>query len=64
MSELKTAITISEIVIGALVLVVLGDYLGYKVGHRRLASIIGIMAGVVIVVFVVYAAVVLARTSS
>ena len=36
MPELKTTITIVEIIIGALALVVLGDYLGYKVGHRRI----------------------------
>ena len=64
MSELKTTITIVEIIIGALALVILGDYLGYKVGHRRVASIAGIMAGVVIVVFVIYAAIILARSSS
>ena len=64
MPELKTTITIVEIVIGALALIVLGDYLGYKVGHRRVASIAGIIAGTIIVIFVVYAAIVLARSSS
>ena len=64
MSELKTTITIVEIIIGALALVILGDYLGYKVGHRRVANIAGIMAGIVIVVFVIYAAIILARSSS
>ena len=62
MSELKTGITVVEIVIAALVLVVLGDYLGYKFGHRRVASLAGVVALVVIVAFAIYAAVMLARS--
>ena len=51
-----------EIIIAALALVVVGDYLGYKIGHRRVASVAGIIAGVVIVIFVIYAAIMLARS--
>ena len=64
MSELKTGITVVEIVNAALVLVVLGDYLGYKAGHRRVASLAGVVALAVIVGFAIYAAVMLARNSS
>jgi len=49
-----------EIIIAALVLVVLGDYLGYKVGHRRVAVIAIVTALIVVVAFAIYAAVVLA----
>ena len=59
MAELKSAITVVEIIIGVLVAVVLGDYLGYKIGRWRLATIIGGIALVTIVLFVIYAAVVL-----
>jgi len=41
-------------------LLVLGDYLGYKAGHRRVATFVGIAALVAIVAFAVYAAIVLA----
>jgi len=37
MSDLKTAITCLEIAVAAMVLLVLGDYLGYKFGHMRTA---------------------------
>ena len=57
MSQLKITITVVEIVVAALVLVVLGDYLGYKFGHRRVASIAGIITVGVIVAFAIYAVV-------
>lgn len=60
MPELKIAITVVEIIVAALVLMLLGDYLGYKIGRRRLAAIVGSIALVIILVFAIYAAVVLA----
>jgi hypothetical protein len=60
MSELKTAITVVEIIIAAIVAMLLGDYLGYKIGRWKLAAFIGIFALVIIVAFVIYAAVILA----
>ena len=59
-SERKTAITAVKIFIAALVLVVLGDYLGYKVGHRRVVGFADVVALVVIVALAIYAAAVLA----
>ena len=60
MIELKDAITCVEIVVAAGAAIVLGDYLGYKVGRQRLAVIIGVIVLVSIIAFAVYAAVVLA----
>ncbi len=59
MPELKTAITIVEIIIGIIALLLLGDYLGHKIGRRQLATIVSIIALVIIVGFTIYAAVVL-----
>ncbi len=58
-SELKVAITVVEIVVAAVVLMLLGDYLGYKIGRRRLAMIVGIIALVAIVAFAITAAILL-----
>jgi len=55
MIELKTAITIAEIIIAVLAMMALGDYLGYKFGQGRVAAIMGIIALVVIVLFAIYA---------
>ena len=60
MPELKSAILYVGIVIGAAAAMVLGDYLGYKVGRKRLAAFAGGVALVCVVGFAVYAAVVLA----
>ncbi|MBI2850614.1 MAG: hypothetical protein HYX80_06175 [Chloroflexi bacterium] len=60
MSQLQVAIRVVEIIIITLVVLLLGDYLGYKVGRRRLAAAVGTIALVTIVVFAIYAAVVLA----
>lgn len=60
MPDLKNAITIVEIIVGVVAAVALGDYLGYKIGRRRLAIIVSIIALVSIVIFAIYAAVVLA----
>ena len=56
MPELKPDI-IFEIIIYTLVVLLLGDYLGYKIGRLRLAIIIGGIALASTVVFAIYAAV-------
>ncbi|MDD5081846.1 MAG: hypothetical protein PHU08_00590 [Dehalococcoidales bacterium] len=58
MPELRSAITAIEIIVGAAAAMLLGDYLGYKLGRWRLALIVGIVALVSIVAFATYAAVV------
>lgn len=60
MSELKNAITIVELIIAVLATLVLGDYLGYKIGHWRLATIVGLIALASVIIFAIYAAIVLA----
>jgi hypothetical protein len=62
MIGLKTAITIVEIIIAIVVAMALGDYLGYKVGRKRLATALGIVTLAVIVLFTVFAAVILPMT--
>ena len=59
MPELKTAMTIAEIIIAVLAALALGDYLGYKFGQRRVAAIMGAIALAIIVLFAIYAAIVL-----
>ena len=44
-------------VIAVLVVLLLGDYLGYKIGRRRLALISATIALVTVVVFAIYAAI-------
>jgi len=58
MPELKTVATIGEMIIAILVAMALGDYLGYKFGHGRVAIILGVIVLVVIVSFAIYAAIV------
>ncbi|MBI2848108.1 MAG: hypothetical protein HYX83_02935 [Chloroflexi bacterium] len=59
MPDLKSAINIVEILIAALAILVLGNYLGYKMGRWRLAALIGIIALIIIIAFAIYAAVLL-----
>ncbi len=59
MTELETAIHIVEIILAAIAIMALGDYLGHKVGRRRLATVLGIATLTVIVAFVIYAAITL-----
>jgi hypothetical protein len=57
--DLRTAITIVEIVVGIGVAMVLGDYIGYKFGRMKLAtSVLFTLIGV-IVIFAIYAAIML-----
>jgi len=60
MPELKDAITVVEIIVAVVVALLLGNYLGYKIGRWRLATIVGLIALVSIIAFATYAAVVLA----
>ena len=59
MPELKIAITTVEIIAGVIVAMLLGDYLGHRIGGWRLATLLGYIILAVIIVFVVYAAIVL-----
>ena len=60
MSELKTAITVVEIVAAVVLAMLLGNYLGYKIGRWRLAAIVGIVFLICAIAFAIYAAVMLA----
>jgi hypothetical protein len=57
MPELKTVITIIEIIVGVAVAIVVGDWLGYKFGHMRIASyaLFGFLG--LVVLFAIYAAI-------
>jgi hypothetical protein len=57
MSELKTAITVVEIIVGVAAALVLGDYIGYKFGRMKLATFTLFTVLGVIVVFAIYAAI-------
>ena len=45
------------IVIAFLIVLLLGDYLGYKLGRRRLALIVGVIGLITVVAFAIYAGV-------
>lgn len=60
MPELKVAINSVEIMVGTVVAMLLGDYLGYRIGRWRLTAIVGSIALLSIVAFAIYAAIVLA----
>ena len=60
MGDLKSAITTLEIVIAVAAVILLGDYLGYKLGRWRLAIILACITLVAVIAFAIYAAVVLA----
>jgi hypothetical protein len=55
--ELKTAITVVEIIVGIGILLVVGDYLGYKFGRWRLASYSLFTVLGFVVAFAIFAAV-------
>lgn len=59
MSKLEIAIRIVEGVMIFLVILLLGDYLGHRVGGRKLATFVGLAALVTVVVFAIDAAIVL-----
>ncbi len=62
MLELKSDISVIVIggIVAAVLIMLLGDYLGYKIGRWRLAAILGGVTLVSIVAFAIYAAVRLA----
>jgi hypothetical protein len=60
MFDLKTAITIVEIIVGVAIALVVGDYIGYKFGRMKLATYTLFSALGIIVLFAIYAAIRLA----
>ncbi len=60
MFDLKTAITIVEIIVGIAIALVVGDYIGYKFGRMKLATYTLFSALAIIVLFAIYAAIRLA----
>lgn len=59
MVDLKNAITIVEIIVGIAVVLVIGDWIGYKVGRWKLASYSLFTVLGIIVLFAIYAAIML-----
>jgi hypothetical protein len=57
--DLRTAITIVEIVVAIGVAMVLGDYIGFKFGRMKLATTVLFTLIGVIVIFAIYAAIML-----
>lgn len=60
MPELKDVIYYVEITVATVAAILVGDYLGHKIGRWRLAAIGGGIVLVSVVAFAIYAAVVLA----
>jgi hypothetical protein len=60
MSKLEVAIRIVEWILGILVVMLVGYFLGRKLGGRRLMTWVGIAALITVVAFAVNAAIVLA----
>ncbi len=58
--DLKQAIQVVEISAAIAVLLLLGDYLGYKFGRWRLAAIAGVVNLLFVIAFAVYAGFILA----
>ncbi len=54
--EFKTASIVVGIIVAMAALLTLGDYLGYKIGRKRLAGFVGIVSLVIIVAFAIYSA--------
>jgi hypothetical protein len=57
--ELQSVIRYVVIIVATLAALVLGDYLGYKIGRKRLVITCIVAALLGIIIFAVYAAVVL-----
>ncbi len=60
MPDLKTAISILEMIIAAALIMLAGDYLGYRITRVKLATIIGLVVLASVIIFVIYSAIVLA----
>ncbi len=59
MDELQSAIRYVVIIVATIAAILLGDYLGYKIGRMKLVWSGIVVALLAIIVFAVYAAVVL-----
>lgn len=59
MQELESAIRYVVIIVSTIAAILLGDYLGYKIGRMKLVWSGIVVALLAIIVFAVYAAVVL-----
>ncbi len=59
MEELQSAIRYVVIIVATIAAILLGDYLGYKIGRMKLVWSGIVVALLAIIVFAVYAAVVL-----
>jgi hypothetical protein len=59
MEELQSAIRYVVIIVATVAAILLGDYLGYKIGRKKLVWTCIVVALLAVVVFAVYAAVVL-----
>jgi hypothetical protein len=57
MLDLKTAITIVEIIVAVAAALLLGDYIGYKFGRMKLATYTLFTVLGLVVVFAIYAAI-------
>jgi hypothetical protein len=57
MSELKTAITVVEIIVGVAAVLLIGDYVGYKIGRMKLATYTLFTVLGVVIAFAIYAAI-------
>lgn len=60
MFELKDAIRFVGIIVAIVASMLLGDYLGNRIGRWRLAAILGILTLVTIITFTIYSAIMLA----
>lgn len=58
--ELKDAIRFVGVIVAIVATMLIGDYLGYKIGRWRLALILGIVTLVTVVAFTIYSAIRLA----
>ncbi len=58
--ELKDAIRFVGLIVAIVAAMLIGDYLGYKIGRWRLALILGVVTLVTIIAFTLYSAIRLA----
>jgi hypothetical protein len=54
MPDPKTAVLILEIVVGAAIAMIIGDFLGNRIGRTRLVMALGVIVLFAIIVYVVY----------
>ncbi len=57
MTDLRTATTIIEIIVGILACGVIGDYLGYKFGPKKIAAYVLFAFLALVIIFAIYAAI-------